>query len=283
MLNKLLFDFRRMPKINKIFVITIIFSIAVIILLSNIFTFADWVAVRFFPVEARELYTMQGRVADTFIVQTRAGRVSEDDLNYFRQIDEAVDAYFGWEVSQTLHHRDEIKRFTDGRGLLVIYATYRYVNDRLRVSLFFDMFLTDCEMVSYPLYLWAQDIIGCIRHRRRVHFDEDRIARDIMWSFAAEHVTSRVNGGVPIYYGVGVGSHPSYMSILGSQPDVIMPFTHDGNEYFFWYYLNPPLFSETFAEYFTSVEGDGVVRTRTLRLGEIIDVFDIQIIRHANY
>jgi len=279
MIDRLIVRFRCLPKTYKVFIIVIVFSITATALLDNIFTFADWVGVRFFPVEARWQSTMAGQVARAHIMRTRA---AEYKLNYFYSIEEATDAYFGWNVSrETLiwQQRYEIKRFSDGQGLLVISASYRYVNDRPRSSLSFNMFLTDGDMISYPLYIWGQDIVGCILYRRRVHYDEDRIARDIMWAFAAEHVTSRVNGGTPIYYGVGLGSAPQYMSILGYEPDVVMSFSHSGNEYFFWYYLDAPLFSETFARYFTRLENDGVVRTRTLNLGEIIDVFDIQIVR----
>jgi len=273
MIDRLVVRFRCLPKTYKVFIIIIILSITATALLDNIFTFANWAGVRFFPVEARWQLTMSG---SAHILRTRVLILPEYPINYFYSFEEALDAYFGQEVSVA---RQELVRFESEKELLVIFGAFLTVNNVPRTSLASNMFLVDGDMISYPLYMWWQDPVGSFLYPRRVYLDEDRIARDIAWSFVAKHVTSRVNSGQPIYYGVGLGSLPLYMSILGYEPDFIMPFIHDGNEYFFWYYLNMPLFCEVFTRYFTVPTENGGIRVATLRLGDVIDIFDIRIVR----
>jgi len=283
MLNRFISQFRNLPKAVKVLVYVFI-GLFVVGIIANVVV---WASIRFFPVEARYRYTTMGTSTHSFIIRTRAFHPPDYNISYFHSIEEAMDAYFGVRrttVNPTLRQSEtpswrrsiEIKRFVEDQEMLVIAVIN---NNNLHPFIGFDLFLIDGDMISYPLYLWSQDTIGCPFDLRRIYFDEDRIARDIMWAFAAEHVTSRVNGGIPIYYGVGVGSPPQYMSILGFEPDEIMSFSHGGNEYFFWHYRDTSLFSELFTKHFTFVNEHGEVRTRTLRFGDIIDVFDIQIVR----
>lgn len=124
--------------------------------------------------------------------------------------------------------------------------------------------------VSYPLYGWWQAIHGAgPSYHRAVFSDEDRIVRDIIMSYRAEHVTARVNGGIPIYYGIGVGTIPLRMSILGYEPDGIIPFIFQGNEYFFWYYRSMPKFGEMLSS--------NIDISAVFTFGEVIPFFDILI------
>ena len=194
-------------------------------------------------------------------------------------MEEAIHARFTREIAAERppeQNRREMKRFEYDGEIFVIFVMD---NASPHSHLVFHLFLTDGDMISYPLYAWSQDIAGCSINRRRIYFDEDRIARDIMWSFYAQPVTSRVNNGNPIYYGVGLGASPAYMSILGYQPDNIVSFTHSGNEYFFWYYLNAPLFTEVYKRYVNVETAEDTNRARFLRHGDVIEIFDIQIVR----
>lgn len=271
MLNNIISDFKRLPTIVKRFVYFSVGLIFVIIIVTNFLTFANGIGARFFPIDARYEITTHGlgRIYRT--------RVSERHLNYFQSIEEAVDAYFFRVASITSPRpqRDEIIRFADEQGFFVVFVLESPVNNVPRDALALNFHLTDGDTISYPLYMWLQDIIGC-EHLRRVYQDEDRVARDIAWSFLAGDVTSRVNNGIPIFYGVGVGAPPLYMSILGYEPDAIIVFVYNENEYFFWYYLDAMLFNEVFTRNFTSPSEDGGVRARATSINSIIRVFDIQ-------
>jgi len=206
---------------------------------------------------------------------------TEDDLWYFENEE---DAFYGFlrELSRQ-QVRDfmsrEVVRFYDDQALFIIISGNVYSHRRVWSSIRPYLLLKDGNMVSDVFYFWGQSVDANAFYTTANFYDEDRVARDIVWSFTAEHVTSRANGGIPIYYGAGVGSPPAYISILGYQPDSIFPFQHNDNDYFFWYFRNPPpLFTETFTQYFTEEIEDGV-NIPALRLGDVITAFDIQIIR----
>ena len=275
MINRLIFKFRCIPTSVKV-LIYVILSIAAIVVIYDVTT---WAAIRFFPVAARDQRISHTYLASMFIGRTRARQATEYNLDYFYTTDEAIDAHFFREIARERppeQNRREMKRFESDGEIFVIFVMD---NASPYSHLVFYLFLTDSDMISYPLYFWPQNIAGCSINRRRIYFDEDRIARDIIWSFYAQPVTSRVNNGSPIYYGVGLGVPPAYMSILGYQPDNIMSFTHSGNEYFFWYYLNAPLFTEVYKRYVNVETAEDTNRARFLRHGDVIEIFDIRIVR----
>ena len=279
MRNRFIYLNRRLPKWQKIVGIIVISFIALAVLVNGLYALWGWAGVRFFPVEARTQHLSHRSLAQISRMRTVLLTATEYNLEYFHSVEEAMDAHFFREIARERppnQNRGEIKRFAEVQEMLVIFAMD---NDSQYAHIVFRLHLIDGDMISYPLYFWPQNIAGCSVYRRRVYQDDDRIARDIIWAYTAQHVTSRVNGGEPIFYGVGIGAPPVYMSILGYQPDVIMPFTHSGNEYFFWYYRNAPLFTEVYERYIHVDTAEIPARARNLRLGDVIDIFEIQIIR----
>ena len=125
-------------------------------------------------------------------------------------------------------------------------------------------------MIS-PLDLWTQGIESLALDTSATWHDLDRIARDIIMAHVQAPITSRVNGDIPIFYGVGVGQPPAYISILGLEPDEIISFEFRRNQYFFWYYLSTPHFGEILAE--------NIDISESFTLAEIIELFDIRVVR----
>jgi len=207
--------------------------------------------------------------------------VTEDDFGYFHDEEESLYLFYSdssRQETRAIMHR-EIIRFYDDQAILILIPRNFYTFSGIRPVMFFHLLLTDGYLVSNVLYFWGQSVDANSFSMEANFYDEDRVARDIVWSFAASHVTSRANNSIPIYYGAGVGSPPAYISILGYQPDSIFPFQHNGNDYFFWYFLNPPpLFTEVFTQHFTE-EVDGEVTIPALRLAYVIEAFDIQVVR----
>ena len=99
-----------------------------------------------------------------------------------------------------------------------------------------------------PITSWVQNIHMTTKLTREIQSDEERIVKDIAFSYIYEELTSRANKGIPIYYGIGIGKHPVRISILGLEPDEIIPFEFMNKQYFFWYYLSAPQFGEIFSK-----------------------------------
>ena len=206
--------------------------------------------------------------------------IDEHEVEYFDSMEEAMRIYFGSEAVDEFIEtiKNEIIRIEEDCYLLLISAVSDRNFFRNHYYIYLALFRTNGNRISPPLYAWFQGIDQFLAGPRARFYDEDRVARDIIWSYAAEHVTVRVNDGVPIYYGTGIGPPPAQISILGYEPDVILPFTYNGNEYFFWYYLDAAHFGEVFAEHFVEFK-DGEVEISWLTMGAVIEVFDIQVVR----
>ena len=67
---------------------------------------------------------------------------------------------------------------------------------------------------SYP-HGWLQGTRTANFHRRGIWYDEDKIASDLIVAAVRRDMTAKVNNGVSIYYGVGVGYPPQQILILG--------------------------------------------------------------------
>lgn len=128
---------------------------------------------------------------------------------------------------------------------------------------------TDGEYFSDPIYFW-QHFIEATGTDERIWYCEDRIARDIVISHFRGDITSLVNDGVMLLYGVGVGEVPQTLSILGYEPDVIIPFTNSNGEMsFLWYFYNMSKVSDILEAH---IDFD------SFTLAEIIELFDIRIV-----
>jgi len=195
------------------------------------------------------------------------------EIGYFTDLDTAIDGAFS-EISIN-ERNDEIVRFKYDNEYLIVFASYitggnlfHPIIPIMRIFLFEEH---ENGNVSVE-HFWFQETEAILNERRRLLFDEDRIARDIVMSQIYSDVTARANGGVPIFYGVGVGIPPTYMSILGYEPDNVFLFEYRGKEYFFWYYLSAPYFGEVLSDNI-DIAGTSII------LAEVIELFDIQIVR----
>ena len=191
---------------------------------------------------------------------------SQNNPRYFSSMEEAIAAHWREGVLAT---EDEVIRFEAEGERMIFFAAEDWRAISFIAVCFFQV---DERGVSFPLYGWRQVMHGADpTYHSAIFFDEDRIVRDIIMSYRAEHVTARVNDGVPIYYGIGVGAMPVHMSILGYEPDAMFPFTFRGQEYFFWYYLSTPQFGEVISE--------NLDLSVVFTFGEVIPLFDIVVER----
>ena len=191
------------------------------------------------------------------------------ELGYFEDIESAMASI----EKHPMQMEEEIIRFEEEPYLLAIFPSvianplFFHPPD---TNIFFLLFREEKGMLHF-LTLWAQGANALPWDHRGQWEAEDRIARDIVFAYVFGEITARVNGGVPIYYGVGVGPPPMRLSILGYEPDAIIPFTYRDEAYFFWYFRNASHFSEVFSA--------NIDIERSFALGEIIALFDVQVVR----
>jgi len=221
----------------------------------------------------RDRVTEIGQTAQIVSGQTVFGidiNALPDDWLFFETIEEAIHAYFIPDLQSITSIPDaenEIVRFADDAYLMLMFVSENWRGESY-VSIF--QFVLDEGKISFPIYSWGQGIESCASTPRGRFSNEDRIARDIVWSYTKEHITERANGGIPIYYGVGIGKPPISISIFGYEPNRIIPFSYEGEDFFFWYYLHVTFFGEMLKE---NIDISRVIT------GEIIELFDIQIER----
>ena len=189
----------------------------------------------------------------------------------FKSIDTVINDFFGERIYDP--EVKEIIRFDYDKNTLVFLSSYmegsflRPVIPILHILLFYEQ--ANDEVIIR--HIWFQEKESIIYEKRRKLFDEDRVARDIVYSYIHREVTALANGDVSMYYGVGLGNPPAYLSILGYEPDNIIAFEYIGEDYFFWYYLSAPEFGE--------VLSDNIDISTSFMLAEVIELFDIQVIR----
>jgi len=216
-------------------------------------------------------YFQQGMLGGSALAQVRLRDTVRDDprfdLGYFEDVKSAVASYFGEDNPQ------EIVKFEEEKYLLVLFPSDVQGSffDPLIPSIFFFLFEYQANDTLLLRDQWAQGIENLIQDRAGIWHDEDRVARDIVLASVQERFTAQVNGGTPLYYGVGVGSPPSYMSILGYEPDNIVAFTYRGEDYFFWYYLDKPEFGHELSR--------SVNISASFTFAEIINLFNIKVVR----
>jgi len=167
----------------------------------------------------------------------------------------------------------EIVRFEKDSYIYIFSPGYVFgpgLNSRIPTAFSFLFIERENGMLS-PVDIWRHGIESHIGEITGIWHHEDRIARDVVKAHVQGPVSSRVNGGVPIFYGVGVGPPPEHIFILGLEPDEIIPFEFRGDQYFFWYYLSTPHFGEILAE--------NIDISEAFRLADIVELFDIRVIR----
>jgi len=222
--------------------------------------------------EIRYHQSMMGRVAASSY-GLMLGRAYET-AQYFDYLEledvESILTLFG----EYNHYTETIISF-ESEAYILVFATVDLRGSFLRAPthniMAFLVLRRESGMLTSP-YRWFQGIDALFYDTKGVWHDEDRVARDIVLAHVYESITSRVNGGVPIFYGVGIGTPPQHISIAGYEPDNIVTFYHRGESYFFWYYLSAPQFGEVLSENFDVAESNII-------LAEIIELFDIQVVR----
>ena len=237
------------PIIITLLIMILIFSVLVLVL--NIDTVGD----------IRYRRTIMGATASSLL-----GMTWRADLGYFISVESAATASYTGGIPR------EIMRFEDGSYILAIFPGdargpfYRRLTPLINLFLFIEQ--EDGSV--YLLSTVSQGIEALFYNVQGNWYDEDRIARDLVFANINHEMTMRVNEQVPIYYGVGMGYPPNYMSILGYEPDNIIAFTYRGEDYFFWYYLSATEFGEIISE---NIDIEDFI------LGEVIALFEIQIVR----
>jgi len=243
---------------HKVLIALILFAIVMLIVL-NIDTVGN---VRYLP-------NSMGMVATS---QARTTREFENYLSgyEFENVKVALTTFF--EAGITAQNFQEIVRFEESPYLFLFAPGYiRGPFYRPRNPAIFSFLFIERENGRFsPLNKWTQGIEALFYDARGMWHDEDRVARDIVIAHVQEEITSRING-YPIFYGVGVGSPPISLSILGYEPDAIIPFEFGGEHYFFWYYR--------FASGFGELLADNIDITSLFTLAEVIELFDIQVVQ----
>jgi len=206
--------------------------------------------------------TMMGISATTL-----SRMLSETDFGYFEDIESAIVGYFEEGPPR------EVVRFEEEDYLLVIFPgdVLGPFFERYTPIIHMYLFMKQENGMLKQIHAFPQGIESLGHDTRGNWYDEDRIARDIVYAHVQSGITARVNNGVPLLYGVGVGHPPAYMSILGYEPDVIIPFTYRDADYFFWYYRTMPQFGEILSA--------NIDISDMFTFGEVIELFDIQVQR----
>ena len=217
----------------------------------------------------------QTRLGISAIFQHDARRMHEFNLSQYEFEDAKTAITTFLDMGVTPQNFQEIVRFEENKYLMIFLPTY--VSNPLllrmpRIPIISSILFIEREngMLS-PTNIWTQGIISLVEDTRSTWHDEDRVARDIVFAHIQAPISSKVNGGTPIFYGTGSGNPPTYISILGQQPDNIIPFEFRGDQYFFWYYLSTPHFGEILAE--------NIDISEPFMLGDIIELFDIRVYR----
>jgi hypothetical protein len=258
-------------KKSKVEVVLIVITSLVAVIIAAAIAFTLYIMYVDYNTPIRDKITDIGRI---YVLLDGRTNADENNLSYFDTIDSAITSYFNREVGNLANVPDfsqEIVRFESQDYLLVVFPTRTTIVWQRTSVLWFGLLKVNPPYVSYPIYGWAHGIYELSYSRDGIWYDEDRIARDLIISRAGKNVTSMVNDGVPIYYGVGVGLPPQQISILGSEPDRIVHFEYGGRDYFFWYYLSNPYIDKQMSEKVDLESG--------IVLGEIIELFDIKVVR----
>ena len=171
---------------------------------------------------------------------------NETALPYYDDIEVSLQEFYRKEpgISESNYSAapqmiDEMVRFENYECLYAIF-TGQLQNNVPCLKVFF--FRKNDNKISYPIYMWHQDIISS-RINPGIFYEEDRVARDIVQSYANDF-TTRVNGGNILYYGAGLDAKLKNLTILGYTPTEVIPFEYNKQTYYFWYYLEDVPFTK---------------------------------------
>jgi len=186
---------------------------------------------------------------------------------YFEDVESAI-SYISYAGPQTA---EKILQFEKSPYLLMFFST-TMVGIRSQMPIIHSVLLFEDEIgVLHLKYGWVQGIESLIYDARGVWHPDERVARDVIIAYVYAEITARANENIPLFYGVGPGVRPTQISIMGYEPDNIISFEHDGEEYFFWYFRSAPQFGEVLSEHIDALS--------IFSLAEVIAVLDIQVVK----
>ena len=214
----------------------------------------------------RDEVTMMGSVALMTLEGSQYENFGRERLS-FDTLESVIDFYFQDNLARK---GDEIIRFEDGDYFLIVFSGD--IKDFLskEPGIFLFLIEKDSNANYYLLRHWVQGIRGLSYNPRGRWQDEDRVARDIVLSYVQGENTSKINKGMPLYYGVGMGRPPQQLSILGHSPDVMFLFESGGEDYFFWYYYSKGQVGQLLQQN---------IDIHSFTMAEIINLLDISIVR----
>ena len=189
----------------------------------------------------------------------------------YSSVESSVYAYYSDNEFQTSDVYDELLVFKEERYNMSIFfgesTSYSFpFLTRNITSITLTVLETDGVNYSAPRYIWIQGIETVVGGYG-VWNDEDRIARDVVISHFRGDITSKVNNGNTLFYGVGIGNIPE-ISILGYAPDNIIPFNYNEEDYFFWYYYDMPMLSDILEAH---------IDFEAFTLAEVIELLEIEV------
>ena len=207
----------------------------------------------------------------------------ETALPYYDDIEVSMKEFYRKEPGMTDNKysappkmTDEIIRFESDKHLFIIYVGRLWNNETCMENFFF---LKNEKQISYPIYKSYQEVKASMAHKG-MFYEEDRVARDIVQSYANDF-TTRVNGGNILYYGAGIDEKLKNLTILGYAPTEVIPFEYNKQTYYFWYYLEGVPFTEILeatgvlnADIHDSPLG-GLSGSFQYKTGDIIECFEI--------
>lgn len=216
----------------------------------------------------RDINIQIGERAAWFL-ETRTARLLGEETMFFDNVEESLYYHHSQETGDLASlplKSEKVIYIEEDNYIFSVFPSRHWQGSTHMVSF---LFQTQGDYISYPLYVLVEGVQRSSLYVTGIWYDEDRIARDLISSYVARGVTSIVNSGTPIYYGAGIGLPPQQILILGYEPDNIIHFEYNGEDYFFWYYLSNPGFCEL-------ISANIDLSSKTL--GEIIELFDIQVI-----
>ena len=198
----------------------------------------------------------------------RLASESDPDFDSFESVEAIISPY----RERSNLPIEEIVRFETESCILLFLTSdlLGFLNRPITPIIIVTLINKGDDGILHPVIQLYQGVEADLTDTRGIWYDEDRVARDIVIAYVHEEVTSQVNEDIPIYYGVGVGNPPSFISISSYEPDDTISFEYRGNDYYFWYYLSAPQFGEMLSDN---------IDIESFKLEEVIELFDIRVVK----
>ena len=194
--------------------------------------------------------------------------VQMESTEYFVELDKSIKACFYQEKYLSSYMIPDINNIIislqENDYLLIVLPADDINKKHNLLTLIFH--LKESEY-SYPLAYWYSEIKGDYHSSHYIYQEEDRVARDIVQSYARAF-TQMVNGGEILFFGAGTSKNMTGFTIMGLMPTEVLCFKYHDNDYYLWYYYGATPFARLLEDKIDIYNG--------YTLGEVIDVFEIQ-------